>query len=392
MTTEPIVKKRITVLDALRGFALISIMLLHNVERFEIYGYLPVQPDWLNSLDSIIWDSMFFMFGGKSYAIFALLFGVTFFIQSHNQEKIGKDFRPRFILRMFWLLLFGLFNTLFYQGEILVFYALVALFILPFARLSNKALFASAVFFLLQPLYWIRLIIAIQHPELPIGEPVYMEWYARVGNVFTEGNMFEIMKSNITNGRIATILWCWENGRVDQSLGLFLLGFWLGRKALLMESESSIKTWKKVLIISAIAFLPLYILQSHTDIFCKYESVSGMLSNVIRLWSNLALMFVWVSGFILLFYKTRAFKWLNVLSPVGRMSLSNYLIQSIIGSFIYYNMGLSMYKYAGYSECLLIGILLAALQIGYSTWWFKTHKRGPLESIWHKLTWLGKKD
>jgi|GEM_PF-6604262 len=44
MTTEPIVKKRITVLDALRGFALISIMLLHNVERFEIYGYLPVQP------------------------------------------------------------------------------------------------------------------------------------------------------------------------------------------------------------------------------------------------------------------------------------------------------------------------------------------------------------
>src|SRR5690606_19706694 len=155
--------------------------------------------DWLNSLDSIIWDSMFFMFGGKSYAIFALLFGVTFFIQSHNQEKIGKDFRPRFILRMFWLLLFGLFNTLFYQGELVVFSALVALLTLAFARLGSLALFASAVLCLPQPVYRRRLVIAIQHPELPLGAPVYMQRYARVRNVFTEGNLFEIMESNIAN-------------------------------------------------------------------------------------------------------------------------------------------------------------------------------------------------
>lgn len=87
---------RIEVVDALRGFAIMSIMLLHNIEHFDYYFFPEFFPDWLKALDKIIWDTLFFLFGGKSYAIFALLFGFSFYIQNNNQEQKGKDFRVRF--------------------------------------------------------------------------------------------------------------------------------------------------------------------------------------------------------------------------------------------------------------------------------------------------------
>ncbi|MFV8340010.1 hypothetical protein ACNQGL_12125 [Flavobacterium sp. LB3P21] len=97
---------RIEVVDALRGFAIMSIMLLHNVEHFEYYHLPENFPAWLVAMDKIVWDSMFFIFGGKSYAIFALLFGFSFYIQNDNQAKKGNDFRGRFFWRMMLLLVF----------------------------------------------------------------------------------------------------------------------------------------------------------------------------------------------------------------------------------------------------------------------------------------------
>ena len=76
---------------------------------------------------------------------------------------------------------------------------------------------------------------------------------------------------------------------------------------------------------------------------------------------------------------------------MGRMSLSNYIIQSIMGSFIYYGIGLGLYQYTGTTYSLLIGIALAILQGFFSAWWLKRSIRGPLETLWHKATWIGLK-
>jgi uncharacterized protein len=70
------------------------------------------------------------------------------------------------------------------------------------------------------------------------------------------------------------------------------------------------------------------------------------------------------------------------------MSLTNYVMQSIVGSFIYYGFGLGLYKYTGATISLLIGITLFLLQITFCRWWMKSHTHGPLEGIWHKLTWI----
>ena len=83
---------RIEVVDALRGFAVMAIILVHNLEHFIFPVYPTEQPAWLAVLNDGVFNVIFSLFAGKAYAIFALLFGFTFYIQCHNQKKKGKDF------------------------------------------------------------------------------------------------------------------------------------------------------------------------------------------------------------------------------------------------------------------------------------------------------------
>ena len=93
-------RPRIEVVDALRGFAVMAIILLHNIEHFNLYNFPEATTDFMKALDKGVWDTLFFLFSGKAYAIFALLFGFSFFIQFDNQARKGKDFRLRFFWRL----------------------------------------------------------------------------------------------------------------------------------------------------------------------------------------------------------------------------------------------------------------------------------------------------
>ena len=81
---------RIEVVDALRGFAVMAIILVHNLEHFIFPVYPDSSPGWLNALDQGVFNGIFSLFAGKAYAIFALLFGFTFYIQCENQRRKGK--------------------------------------------------------------------------------------------------------------------------------------------------------------------------------------------------------------------------------------------------------------------------------------------------------------
>ena len=83
---------RIETVDALRGFAVMAIVLVHNLEHFIFPVYPENTPAWLNVLDQGVSNVVFSLFAGKAYAIFALLFGFTFYIQWNNRKLSGKDF------------------------------------------------------------------------------------------------------------------------------------------------------------------------------------------------------------------------------------------------------------------------------------------------------------
>lgn len=385
MTAE---NKRFYVVDALRGFAIISIMLLHNIEHFDFY-YVPENiPEWMASIDTIIWDTMFFLFGGKSYAMFALLFGLTFYIQMHNQEKYGEDFRPRFAWRMFLLLIFGIINSAFFQGDILSIYAILGILLIPVARLSDNALLIIALILFLQPYEMIRLFIAIQNPEMQISDPASWAYFGKMSEYAAGDSLFATIKGNLTNGKVAVLLWNWENGRYFHILALFIFGLLAGRRKLFAWNDETKQFWTKALIISAVAFIPLFAIKTSTGNLIDSDAIRRSFSIIETSWTNMSFMIVLLSGFVLLFHSKLMHKVLNVFTPIGKMSLSNYVFQSVIGASIYYGFGLGLYKHASTTPAFLIGLVLAVITWLLCSWWAANHKRGPLEAIWHKATWF----
>ena len=123
---------RVEVADVLRGLAVMGIILLHSIEHFNFYSFPDTagQSAWLAFTDKAVWDGLFFLLGGKAYAVFALLFGFSYFIQYDNQRMRGHDFRLRFCWRLILLFLIGNLNAMFFTAEVLVLYSLVG-FILP---------------------------------------------------------------------------------------------------------------------------------------------------------------------------------------------------------------------------------------------------------------------
>lgn len=380
---------RLAVVDALRGFAILSIMLLHNIEHFDFLYWPQNLPAWMIPVDRAIMSTLYFLFGGKSYAIFALLFGLTFFIQSNRRKQQGKDFRARFAWRLVILLCFAFINSAFYEGDILSIYAILGFSLIAVARLNTRTVFLLALFLILQPVEWIKFFVSFQNPNLPVSDPKSWTYFGLAGEYITKSSLIDTWIGNLTNGKKAVILWSWEQGRILQNIALFMLGMLAGRKQIFALSDSNKTFWRRSLPIAVVSFLILFFIRNRLNTWLPGPTMRRPMETIVSSYANMAFMWTLVSGFVLLF-QTRWFnKPLKVLSPLGRMSLSNYLMQSLIGSVIYYGFGLGLYKYTGSTYCLLIGIVLAILQLLFSHWWMKRHKQGPLEIIWHKLTWLG---
>ena len=174
-----------------------------------------------------------------------------------------------------------------------------------------------------------------------------------------------------------------------QTASLFMLGMLAGRKSLFAYGPETKKFWIRTLIVASAAFIPLFIVKTGIPAWISSVAINRPLSTIVSSWSNLAFMLVLVSGFFLLFNSEKLHRALNIFSSFGRMSMSNYIIQSMLGSCIYYGFGLGLYKYTGATYSLLIGIVLATLQGLFSSWWFCHFSKGPLETIWHKATWIG---
>ena len=157
--------QRLEVVDALRGFALLAIVLLHNLEHYNIFSDNISQPDWLNSIDVFLCDAIYFLFAGKAYATFSLLFGFSFYIQMRNARKRGDDFRMRFAWRMMLLVGFSQLHALFYNGDILLLYAFCGLLLIPASSWSNRTVLTVAIILMLQPFAWGKIIYACFNPE-----------------------------------------------------------------------------------------------------------------------------------------------------------------------------------------------------------------------------------
>lgn len=100
-------------------------------------------------------------------------------------------------------------------------------------------------------------------------------------------------------------------------------------------------------------------------------------------------MCVLVAAFMLVwFHAGDGCRWQRFIIPYGRMTLTNYIFQSIMGVFVYYHFGFGMYDKIGAFGSVLVGLGIFAIQWVFSALWLRGNKQGPLEYLWKKGTWL----
>ncbi|MGL5681514.1 MAG: DUF418 domain-containing protein [Marinifilaceae bacterium] len=365
-------QNRIVVVDALRGFAVAAIMLLHFIEHF-IYGVYP-EPSGatMQLINQSVWDGLFFIFAGKSYTIFALLFGFTFIIQQRNQEMLGRDFGSRFAWRLVLLMGFATLNAAFFPGgDVLLLFAVMGFVMIPLRKLSEKALLAIALLFLIQP---IELLECLGINLIPTV--LDNSYYPALKTVTDQGNFWQMIVTNITTGQIASLFWAVDAGRLLQAPGLFIMGMILAKGDYF---NRAISFWSKVLVTGFIGCFVLYVAKT---------SATNSLQIIFTMWYNIAFTAILISTFVIL-YQSDAFRNMtDGLRFYGKMSLTNYITQSIIGSILFFPFAFGLAAHVGIAGSLLIGIAVMLAQIAFCKYWLQHHKQGPLEQLWHKLTWI----
>jgi uncharacterized protein len=172
-------------------------------------------------------------------------------------------------------------------------------------------------------------------------------------------------------------------------LGLFVVGLLLGRSRVFEDAARTLHLGKRALLWGAISFAVLYPVKW----FAGHAALEGMaryeVNNLATAICNLSQILIWVGGFILLWQGSLARRILALLAPYGRMTLTGYVTQSLVGAPLFYGYGLALYNHLGpFFSVTVVGAGLLVAQIAFAHLWFRHFHYGPLEWLWRSLTAL----
>lgn len=376
---------RVELVDALRGFALLGICLIHCLEYFELW---PAKPD-----GGPLHEFMFLLFAGKAYAIFAMMFGLSFFIIRERSTLKGQAMRGRFAWRLLLLAAIGYLHTLLYHGDILLVLGILGLSLLFLEHLSNRVLLVVSLLFMAQLPFWWQFFASINGDAVANTPPEHWAVYgqlakAHVSNTELAGHFF----INATLGLKAKLLYFVESGRGVQLIGLFIWGLLLGRIGFFTELAAFARSRRIALMVSAVFAVILFTLQKYLaaqpeTLFQAQGLAKWVMSQIVNLYLATAIMVLWVTVFIELYNWQKTHSLLHLLAPCGKISLSIYLVQALICIPIFYPFGLGLYTHATQLNSLVLGLVFYAGLIAAAHWWVKRFYYGPAEWLWRAATY-----
>ncbi|WP_194778440.1 DUF418 domain-containing protein [Pararhodonellum marinum] len=376
---------RLSVVDALRGLALFGILIAnipYMPDSTEIYETRNFHIG--SSISDEILNTLFHLFIDKKFiTIFGILFGFGFYIQMKRTLEKGADFKSYFLIRMLLLLLIGSVHAYFFWfGDIIRYYAICGSLLLfvfhwPVKKILKVALFFNV--FLTASVFIINGILGL--PDYPYDHslstelPVTNSWWRYLKINATIDPMV-----NFFNDSILTFVF---------SFGNILLGFWLGKSLFFEQPERFSKYFKPIIyggIIVGIGASYLFYLLSIgaleltlSLIWLPFVIVAGMV------WQSL----FYIAAFMKLFNLNYFRKLLSIFVPVGKMALTNYLLQTAFYILIFFHAGggLKLFGKITLTETYLLAIFLFMLQVMFSKFWLMRFQQGPIEFIWKKVSY-----
>jgi len=383
---------RITVIDALRGFSLIGICLIHGMQHFGAMGTMAPQAmfPWEGTLDEIFrWFINYLVFG-KFFIIFSCLFGLSFFIQMDRAAQKGVDFRPRFLWRLVLLLVIGFVHGLLARVDILLVYALLGFVLVLMYKWPTKLLVGITLFlFLGKTASTCSRSIMSATPSMtssfrsPPAAPI-----ARAEAPRRVPTLAETIENNAWDGLVGKMNFQFASGRIYLTLGLFILGFIVGRIRLFQRMDEFRSRLNYGALVALVLIGLLYLLKPYIPAASWREvSINAWMGATTTNLINLMTAYLWV---VLVLEAYRSVKVQNAMKPLvsyGRMGLTNYIVQSVTGVFIFSGFGLD-WSHLGVFLSVLVCLGFTAIQIAFSQYWLSGLRYGPMEWLWRTGTYM----
>lgn len=390
----PTDSERIVTLDVLRGFALFGILYAHMIFWYA-GGPLPEETYQLfknpGSGIAIVIYMIFII--SKFFAIFSFLFGLSFYIQI---DKLAKRHQPvvlKFAWRLAILGVIGALHHIFWRADILSIYVPLGFLLLFFRNLSNKTLLIIGSLFVLNlPTKGAELISILLRDQLMLIHEDHKTAGAAYYEIIKHGSFTQMVQHNI-QAVGEKLTYQVNSGRGFITFGFFLLGMLAGRMQWFADLEKHRGFIKTVLTRSSwtlgAALLAGTILGASVFILkidFQNTPIAGWFSGLIMEFFNTSLALVYITGISLLMLKPTWEMRLKPLANVGKMALSTYLSQSIIGVFIFFNIGLGLFTVTSPAQNALLCMVIFALQIIFCRWWLHYFNYGPVEWLWRCAT------
>jgi uncharacterized protein len=382
---------RIEVIDVLRGFTLLGIILVHFTEQYYAGQPPKVHENYgaHNLADMIVLGFIGIFISGKFFMIFSFLFGMSFFIQLDKSDD-SPAFLFRFAWRLIVLFIIGLVHHLHYRGDILTIYAVLGFGLLLCYKLPDKFLLVLALLLVFDtPAILQRtfdILLSNSASPFPIGDEKELEIYY---STLKSGSYLDMLRANFYEFKSKfdfQIL----SGRLYITMGLFLLGLYAGRKKVF----ENIPFFKKLIrlglwmLLGCVVFAGLLALIIFVAKVEMSQAVQFLLGGTVYDVFNIALAAIYVGLIVTAFQREKWHRRLMNFYEVGRMGLTSYLMQALIGTWLLFSYGLALLGNFGASVWAAISLIVFALQIVFSKWWLGRFQYGPAEWLWRSLTYF----
>ncbi|QNK68258.1 DUF418 domain-containing protein [Variovorax sp. PAMC26660] len=377
--------ERQTLVDALRGFALMGILVV-NIANFASAYYGVGVPDPM--AQSVVQRAALFvrtfLFETKFYLLFSFLFGYSFTLQMQSAERDGKPFVPRLLRRLLGLWTLGLLHAvLLYHGDILTTYAVLGGVLLVLRRRGDVFLTRCAIgLVLMTSLLWAALGYLLTFANVP----------ADTGGAFTEaasamaayrGTPATVIAQHLRE--LPQVFVVVALAQAPNALAMFFMGFIAGRRRLFANVAAHRALFRRLLIWGLVVGVPGAVFYALPSVRLN-DSVREIYALSLGLLTAPFMTAAYAAGLMLLFQTRRGKVLAELLAPAGRMALSNYLLQSLVCAWIFLAYGLRLMGTVGPLATFVFAFAIFAAQLVLSRWWLRRFAYGPVEWLLRAIT------
>ncbi|MCM3573225.1 DUF418 domain-containing protein [Mesobacillus subterraneus] len=376
---------RVISIDRMRGFSLLGIFLINMISFHSPYFYIEPETWWGGTENLFAYRFIDLFIQASFYPLFSMLFGYGLVILRERSLEKGLSFNPLVLRRLSILLLIGVIHAfLIWPGDILITYAVCGFVFLLFIGWSAKRLFIAGLGLYIVPNVLLLLMLgaasAIDGGE---GFSMYDAQAAEQSiTIYQTGSFAEVTHHRITE-------WYQNNNLVGLFLYLITILplFMIGAGAAKLKLFENVRDKRRKLAAAAAVLAALGLLIKAIPYLYGKTMMTDYMQDVFG-GAMLAMAYALI---IALVSELKQFdRFFYPMEAAGRLSISNYLFQSIVSTMIFYSYGLGYYGEVSIFSGSILALIIYILQLAYSSWWVKRFYYGPVEWLWRNGTYLKK--